>query len=401
VSRARVALLAVAVSVGAVAWGPPALAAASGAPGDVVVANAGASGSPDFLPQLTLIPANGSAASPLTPIGALEGAEDVVMLEPTHALVGGYGTLARVDITTGTVSPIALDTPLTSVSGIAIDSLGRILISDDGPSNGPTADGRVLRVDPSTGVVTVLSSGNHLANPEAIAVTPNGQIYVADYENASAGEVININPTSGAQTVTASAGLIFPTGITALPNGKLLVADQSYGGYPGALVTIDPQTTAESPLAIGSLTGDRPLGIRRVTTDGAGNAFVASTAPSVDRINLATGVSTLLSANTLVTPLGLSVIPTTEKLAPTCSVAAIRRAGAGGHDQEDVAVRDLGSGLETIGNIHVTNGSVHFPEFPPRTPNTVTVTATKTTQGQSTVWSFDATDADGNVRHCS
>jgi streptogramin lyase len=374
---------------------------AAAATGDVVVANSDASGPPNYQPLLTLVPVDGAGASALTSFGALEAANDVVMLDPTAALVGGYGTLDRVDITTGAVTPIAVNTPLTAVSGIALDSLGRIVISDDGPTDGPAADGSVLRVDPSTGDVTVLSSGNHLANPASIAVTPNGQIYVADYENGSAGEVIGINPTSGAQTVTASANLVFPTGIAALPNGNLLVADQSYGGYPGALVTIVPQTGAESALAIGSLTGAIPQGIRRVTTDGAGNAFVSSEQPSVDRIDLATGASTELSTNTLVTPQGLSVIPTTEKLAPTCSVGAVRRGGAGGHDQEDVDVRDLGSGLASITNVKITNGTVSMPAITPGTASTVTVTATKTTQGLSTVWSFDATDADGNVRHCA
>jgi len=369
--------------------------------GAVVVANANASGAPNYQPQLALVPLDGSPASALTPFGALEGGLDVVMLDPTHALVGGYGTLDRVDITTAAVTPIAVSTPLTAVSGIALDSLGRILISDDGPTNGPQADGRVLRVDPSTAAVTVLSSANHLANPEAITVTPNGQIYVADYENATAGEVININPATGAQTITAGANFILPTGITALPDGRLLAADEEYGGYPGALVIIDPRTGTQSPLSLGSLTGAVPLGVRRVTIDGDGNAVVSAEQPSVDRINLSTGASTQLSTNTLVDPLGLSVIPSTERLAPTCSIGAIRHAGPGGHDQEDIDVRDLGSGLGSITNVNVTNATISVPAFTPGTASVVTITVTTRTAGQPTTWSFDATDADGNVRHCA
>lgn len=85
---------------------------------------------------------------------------------------------------------------------------------------------------------------------------------------------------------------------------------------------------------------------------------------------------------------------------PTCGTTAVRRAGATGHDQQDVTVKDGGSGLKTITNIVVSNGTVFVSPFTIGTTGPVILTATKTTQGVSTKWSFDATDVAGNVKHC-
>jgi hypothetical protein len=82
---------------------------------------------------------------------------------------------------------------------------------------------------------------------------------------------------------------------------------------------------------------------------------------------------------------------------PTCVVTAVRR---GNPQQQDVTVTDTGSGLDSITNVVVSNGTVAIPPFTSGTTNGVVVTATKTDQTKKTRWSFDATDKAGNTKHC-
>ena len=89
--------------------------------------------------------------------------------------------------------------------------------------------------------------------------------------------------------------------------------------------------------------------------------------------------------------------------APLCAVAAIRRVGAGvyagGTAQEDVSVEAAG-GLASVTNITIDNGSVNVPQFTAGTSAPVTVTATKSDEGSTAHWSFDATDEYGQVTYC-
>ena len=68
---------------------------------------------------------------------------------------------------------------------------------------------------------------------------------------------------------------------------------------------------------------------------------------------------------------------------------------------QQVTVQNTASGLSAITNVQITNGTVGYPPFAPGSTAPVVVTATKTNQALKTSWSFDATDAGGNVPHCS
>jgi hypothetical protein len=87
-----------------------------------------------------------------------------------------------------------------------------------------------------------------------------------------------------------------------------------------------------------------------------------------------------------------------DTTAPTCKVTAII---AGPPKQQQVTVQDNGSGLLTISNVQITNGTVYVAPFQIGTTGPVVVTATKTDQNKVTVWSFDVTDVAGNTRHCA
>ena len=89
---------------------------------------------------------------------------------------------------------------------------------------------------------------------------------------------------------------------------------------------------------------------------------------------------------------------------PTCAIAGpIRRPGPSGHDEMDVKVTDTGSGLQTITNLVITNGTAGITPSIPFAPGVTqaTLTVIKTTAGTPTSFSFDAVDRAGNVKHCS
>jgi hypothetical protein len=85
---------------------------------------------------------------------------------------------------------------------------------------------------------------------------------------------------------------------------------------------------------------------------------------------------------------------------PSCGSMVVRRGGVpGGEDEADVTVSDSGSGIASITNFTVSNGTFFIPPFTPGA-SSVTVTARKTDQNELTRFEFDVTDLAGNTIHC-
>ncbi len=93
----------------------------------------------------------------------------------------------------------------------------------------------------------------------------------------------------------------------------------------------------------------------------------------------------------------LQCAPPAETTVPTCSVSGLR---TGPPVEQDLTVRDTGSGLQSITNVQVTNGQVLPYTFTPGTTGPVVLTARKANPSLPTQWSFDVADAAGNVAHC-
>ena len=68
--------------------------------------------------------------------------------------------------------------------------------------------------------------------------------------------------------------------------------------------------------------------------------------------------------------------------------------------EQDITVRDTGSGLRSITNVQVTNGQVLPFTLTPATTGPLVLTARKTNPARPTRWSFDVADGAGNVTHC-
>jgi hypothetical protein len=92
--------------------------------------------------------------------------------------------------------------------------------------------------------------------------------------------------------------------------------------------------------------------------------------------------------------------PTADTTKPSCGAMVVFRGrGPGGADEAEVTITDTGSGIASVTNFTVTNGTAHIPAFTPGATS-VTVMARKTTQGQPTRFEFDVTDLAGNTTHC-
>ena len=84
---------------------------------------------------------------------------------------------------------------------------------------------------------------------------------------------------------------------------------------------------------------------------------------------------------------------------PTCVVTAIR---AGPPKEQDVSAQDGGGGLgpAAISGLFISNGAVAYAPFPAPSNAPLVLSATKTDQSDTTVWSFTATDWAGNATFC-
>jgi hypothetical protein len=213
----------------------------------------------------------------------------------TLVTVGGQ-TLGRLDLEAGRLVNVPAAGAI-DLRGVALASNGSLIATDLGPSNGTAADGRVLRIDPLTGNTTPIASGGELNNPLGVAIAEDDTIYVTDLGGDGHGQVLEIDPSDGAQRVLAATPLVIPWGIAFLPNEELVVVDEGYNGaFRGALVRIDPTTGAQVPLFLESLQGsiENATG---VAVDNLGRVLVTErSTDQIDRIDLATGVTEQIAA---------------------------------------------------------------------------------------------------------
>lgn len=199
---------------------------------------------------------------------AVKGAEKIYAVgQLPNAL---YGVIA-VEPATGAQTVVSSGGVFKSPTGIAVESSGSILVSDNS-STSPLA-GSVIRVNPSTGQQTVISSGNRMTQAWGLTVGSTGQILVAGNINFPAGQlplnriqasgVLAIDPTSGQQTVVAYGDqfdltpaswteMISASDVAVDKDGVIYVLDKRYRGSTledeTRLIRIDPITGTQTLL---------------------------------------------------------------------------------------------------------------------------------------------------------
>lgn len=233
-----------------------------------------------------------------------------VTLNPGDILVvdeggsGVRGKIIRVDPVTGAQTVVSEGGLLQIPSGITVDAAGQILVTDSYGCGSPEAVCAVIRIDPTTGTQAVVSQFGLFTSPFGIAVDGQGQIVVTQSRSASTG-VLRVDPATGAQTIVTGEGFISDAvGVAVAAPGQLIVTNGGQG-IPAAVISVDPTTGVQTPIAIGpggpciNTVLGCPAG---VAIEADGSLLVANQI-GVVRIHPATG------AVTSVTPHGLLTVP--------------------------------------------------------------------------------------------
>ena len=319
----------------------PAASAVELQPGDIVVADPNAFGgsgglidvNPDSGSQ-TAVSSNAVSSQDLF----VDPSSVALLRDGTLAVAdpnafGGSGGIIRVDPGTGQESVLASNASSPSIAffadpvGVAVDSLGRLLVTD---SNAAGGSGAVISVDTSTGAQSLVSSNDNstadlFARPVGITVERNGTILVADPDSGASGAIIAVDPQTGQQKVvtdnaTSQTDLFAdPLGVAVETPGTLLVANTAPDPAANGVVLVNRSSGQQYALATDGAFA-APTGI---TMDLDGNALIADAAAfggggGVIRVNPSGAQRSTVTGNPnapgalLEDPTGLTVIP------PTC-----------------------------------------------------------------------------------
>ena len=223
-------------------------------------------------------------------VAAWPGISWAGLLQPGDIVVANRAaeSIVAVDPVTGSQTLISSGGDFTNLTDVAFSQSGQLFVTDQNASTG--ALGAVFRVDPVTGQQTLVSSGGLFIHPQGLIVASNGEILVA---NAQGGNIISVDPSTGAQSVFATGGS--PTALVEASNGDIFFADL---GTP-SIVRVDPVTRMETTVSFQGFLS-RPFGI---ALEADGNLLVADTRASGDpnggiiRISPTTGAQMLLSSD--------------------------------------------------------------------------------------------------------
>ena len=231
--------------------------------------------------------------------GATDGAvASATFNNPVNVAVAPDGTVYVSDfdnnrvrrIRDGQVTTVVAQENFQRPFGIAVSSNGTVYVQTDanpeGARDGTT--GTIWRLNTVAGGATPIAA--NLGRPRGLTVLSNGTIA---YSNLTGNTVHLLNPETGTPTLLAGSGapgfaegngaaaqFNRPYGLTALPNGNLLVADQNNHRIrqitPGGAVTTFAGTgtagASNGPLATATLNG--PQDVDRAPD---GRIFIADT----------------------------------------------------------------------------------------------------------------------------
>jgi hypothetical protein len=170
---------------------------------------------------------------------------------------------------------------------------GHIFVADN-PATGPS---NVVEIDPSTGKQTLITQGGQLVLAIGLQPGPGNTIFVADFSADGTGAIFQVDLHSGTQTLIASGGYLNqPVDMATSPDGDLVVVE----GFtvPGAVVSIDPRTGSQTLISTGGLL----TSLNGNSVDRAGDIFVSryatsspSTPASIVEVNPTTGAQSIVS----------------------------------------------------------------------------------------------------------
>jgi len=178
---------------------------------------------------------------------------------------------------------------------------GDLLVADN--ENG-TYKGEIIQVNPVTGAQSVWASGGYLVQPDDLAFDGKGNLIVADFEFGF-GKIFSINIASGAQTLIASGNNVEGTTSLAIEAaGTYLVTNYNTQMVPPSsnVIRIDPATGNQTVV----LNADAQFGSQMAlplnsALDQNGNLLIANVpdgggVSGILNINSQTGATTVVSS---------------------------------------------------------------------------------------------------------
>ncbi|MEI7727912.1 MAG: T9SS type A sorting domain-containing protein, partial [Bacteroidota bacterium] len=198
-------------------------------------------------------------------------------------------------------SGFAAGGPIGGAPGMLIDNSGKIVVAD--------GTGGIKRVDTITGAITTLFSGGSLQYPTGVTYLNNGDLIVSDagLMTGGASKVIRINP-GGVQTVVSSNATIkVPLDLALIDQNTVVICDAgSFGGGTDNVYKINLATGALTVLSTGG-----SISIPSGLDFQGGKLYVVNnngTRKILD-IDNTTGAQTILTGSSMTQPWGLMVVP--------------------------------------------------------------------------------------------
>jgi streptogramin lyase len=122
--------------------------------------------------------------------------------------------------------------------------------------------------------------------------------------------ILAVHPTTGDQDLISAFGLfVNPLDLRIAPGGNLIVLDGGVaGGSPGAVISVDPNSSAQTALTTGGLINNPNFGA--VQVDSSGNIYVGLSGVGIIQVDPTTGNQTVVSGGFLLSdPSGLASTP--------------------------------------------------------------------------------------------
>jgi DNA-binding beta-propeller fold protein YncE len=175
------------------------------------------------------------------------------------------------------------------------------------------AAGKIIQINPTTGNQTLIASGGFLAVPTGIRFAPDGSLLVAERGSfGGTGSILRINPTTGAQTqITTGGNLVDPFAVAMAPDGTLFVSDEDepHVSHRGAVISVNPATGAQQIVSsAGNFFHPQAIALRSNGEILVVDADGPTERGSVIKVNPVTGTQTVLSgAGQFNSPVGLAL----------------------------------------------------------------------------------------------
>ena len=243
---------------------------------------------------------------------------DSLAIRKVVLATGEVTTLAGLPGVAGSEDGTGTEARFGGPRGVASDGAGNLFVTDTSYDPATPGGGTIRQVVIATGKVSTLAGSPGLAGSvdgigadarfgdlQGVATDGAGNLFVADPDNGgirkvaiATGEVTTLGFYLGASD--PGPGFILPGGVATDGAGNLFVADPAFGMIRKVVIATGELTTLAGSLGSDGVDGTGVAAhfgtVWGVTSDGAGNLFVADTS-TIRKVVIATGEVTTLAGS--------------------------------------------------------------------------------------------------------